>query len=719
VVDLASPGVGARERDAVGSIAVSRGRGERLPRGVCARSAALALVGVLVAGCGAGPTPTPSASRATPPTVEPADTAPTASGPSSAVTLATASPTSVATPAFADTLTVGWSPEIDGDGWPYVDYGFRNATDAAFYGWDLISPGSVVYNGLYRYDAALAAVPDLADGPCLPRGDGTVIRCRIVETTFHDGTPVTADDVAYSFRLLERPRFSGLSWYTPNFADARVVDPRTVDFVLASVDPAFLTDVLPWVPIMPRHAVEAAYAAFVAATRDLRAADLTKLADAIDEEAGRDPPVCTTRLDAVESLLARIGYPLYKEDFSRTGTFDACDYLRTASFQIRGAGEALGATGIDAVADAYWCLSTSHRPIGAGPYRLASEGPDRIHLEAWPGYHGGIAATRYVDFVPARGDGSDVIDGTVDVYQLPRLATLGPAFEATAASQGIRIATPPAPAYEALQFNVRPGRLFADLALRKAMQLCIDLPRAVDAATGGTGIPVYSAVTPGTWADDPTLPKPARDTAAARALIEGAGWRLGADGVYAKDGVRLATEIVIRADDATRVKIADLIAHQARDCGMDLRSHPTKWDEIQATFFAYPYLVPGTDRPFDIYIGAFGGPTDPANKLSVLASSSINDKLGEYGDNYVGFSDPTLDRLLTAANATYDQATRARLYREAQQEVAAKLPYLYLYAYSGYDVLRAGLATADGPLDLDVPNWTWQPERLVVGKGAQ
>ena len=283
--------------------------------------------------------------------------------------------------------------------------------------------------------------------------------------------------------------------------------------------------------------------------------------------------------------------------------------------------------------------------------------------------------------------------------------------------RGSAIATPPAPAYEALQFNVRPGRLFADIGLRKALQLCIDLPRDVDAATGGTGIPVYGPMTPGTWADDPTLPRPARDTVAARRLIEADGWRPGTDGVYAKDGVRLATEILIRADDATRVKIADLIAHQARDCGMDIRSHPTKWDEIGATFFQYPYLVPGTKTPFDIYIGAFGGPTDPANRLSVLASSSINDTPGAYGDNYIGFSDPALDRLLTAANSTYDQATRARLYREAQQEVAAKLPYLYLYAYSGYDVLRAGLATADGPLDLDVPNWTWQPERLVVRRG--
>ncbi|MEI8334602.1 MAG: ABC transporter substrate-binding protein, partial [Chloroflexota bacterium] len=544
-----------------------RGRGPRPPGGAAARAAAVLVVALLVAGCGSGTAPSPLATQPVDPAV---DSSATAAPPSTTPAPALGTPA----PAYGDTLTIGWSPELDPYGSPYALYGYRNATDAAALGSHRITLGSVVYSGLYRFDARFNAVPDLADGPCVPQGDGTVIRCRLVETTFHDGTPVTADDVTYSFRLLLRPAFSGYIWSVGGRVEARVVDQRTVDFVLATVDPTFLTEELPWIPILPRHAVEAAYAAFSAATRDLKAADLTKLADDIDEETGRDPPVCTTRLDEVDALLPRIGFPLYREDFSRTGTFDACAYMRNASGQIRTAAAALGATGIDAVADAYWCLSFSHRPIGAGPYRLVSQDADRIHLEAWPGYHGGPAATRYVDFVPARGDGTDVLDGSVDIYQVPTHATLGAAFETTASARGVRIATPPGAGYEALQFNVRPGRLFADVELRKALQLCVDLPRDVDAATGGAGTPVYGPLMPGTWAYDPSVPQPARDVAAARALIENAGWTTGADGVYAKDGIRLAAVIPVRGDAADRVKMADLIAAQARDCGMDLRANP-------------------------------------------------------------------------------------------------------------------------------------------------
>ena len=90
--------------------------------------------------------------------------------------------------------------------------GFRSATEGGCctgMAPKQIDVGSVVYSRLYRQDARYGAVPDLTDGPCLPQADPKVIRCRIIETTFQDGTPLAADDVAYSFRLFGRDAFSG------------------------------------------------------------------------------------------------------------------------------------------------------------------------------------------------------------------------------------------------------------------------------------------------------------------------------------------------------------------------------------------------------------------------------------------------------------------------------------------------------------------------------
>ena len=93
------------------------------------------------------------------------------------------------------------------------------------------------------------------------------------------------------------------------------------------------------------------------------------------------------------------------------------------------------------------------------------------------------------------------------------------------------------------------------------------------------------------------------------------------------------------------------------------------------------------------------------------SSSGVNTNMGT---NIIGFADPVLDRLVTAGKSTYDEAERASLYRQVQQELAEQLPYLFLWGAASYDIARSAVRNVDGPLDLAAPNWAWQPERLVV-----
>jgi ABC-type transport system substrate-binding protein len=670
----------------------------RVARRAGAWAAAAVLVASLAGGCGSQQTPSPAA-------------APSAT-PAGSVPVTTPAPT----PARADTMRIG------GDvGWYR---GWLVGTEES--GVPALTFGRLVYSGLYRYDGHDSAVPDLADGPCfVPAADGRVIRCRLIETTFQDGTPLTADDVAYTYQVFQRPVMNNCCTLTPNLKEVRVVDPRTVDFVLGSVDPTFLTGVLPMIPILSRHSIEAAVAAFDAATKDLTAKGLAKLADTIDAETKADPPVCgDVRVAQVDAIYRRLGFHVYHEDLLKeNGEFDPCGWLENAAYNLGlapsyggGVGWTLGLKGIDRVAGVVG-LSLFTRPdilVGTGPYRYATQDVDSVHLEAWPGYHGGMAATKHVDFVRAKGDGSDLDAGTVDI--LPG-AYLGSAFQATAPAHGVRVVTLPTGGYFVLTFNVRSGHLFADRALRQALQLCIDLPRDVDAATGGAGTPIYGPVLPGSWGDDPSLPTPPRDTAAARALIEGAGWQLGADGVYTKDGVRLAAKVLVKASQPDRVKMVDLIALQARDCGMDLQGRQLLDDAI-GTVFTYPHDIPGTKTPFDLMLSGWSGGADP-DMASIYTSSAITDAKHPDGGggatgNFGGFSDPAFDHLIAAGRTTYDQAERTRIYRQAQEELASQVPAIFLWAGNSYDALRSAVTTTDGPLDLTVPNWAWQPERMVV-----
>jgi len=658
-------------------------------RALGAWAAAGILVATLVAGCG---------TQATPSVGSPAP------GASAVAPVATPAQTD-APAAYADTLRVGWVPGLlpTTTSMP-VAYAYRGLPGTLT---PAISFTFVVYGGLYRFDAHYGVVPDLADGPCfVPVADDRVIRCRLVEATFHDGTPVTSDDVAYSFDLWQR-----VGGMAPG-VEFRVVDPRTIDFSLPSIDPTFLTEVLPWTQVLPRHAIETAYADLAARTNGLTAGGLNELVAAIGNELSSDPPVCTTRLAQVDDLMAKLGVHLYREDFvGENGAFDPCWYMQFAGDEIAIVAASLDATGLDAVAQALTLLIPLRPFPGTGPYRLVSETADRVHLEAFAAYRGGVPATRYLDFVPTQAGGSDLESGAVDLLQQ---ADLGAAFRATAAARGVRVATPPSLGYYSLLFNVRPGRLFADPALRRALHLCIDLPRDVDAATGGSGVAIYGPVLPGSWGDDPDLPKPPRDVAAARRLIEAAGWVPGADGVYAQGGVRFATPILVRANKEDRVRLADLVASQARDCGMDLASQPSSFDDLLEMLDTFPHDIPGTSTPFDLYVGGYAIGPDPSDGLSMFATSQASDPTHPDNPNTGGFSDPAFDELLDGAKATYDQAERARLYRRAQEELAGQVPAIFLWVDTGYDALRSAVATIDGPLDIEPPNWAWQPERMVV-----
>ena len=200
--------------------------------------------------------------------------------------------------------------------------------------------------------------------------------------------------------------------------------------------------------------------------------------------------------------MARLGVHLHREDFAgENGTFDPCWYMQFAADEIAILAASLGSTGLDAVAQALTFVMLLRPLPGTGPYRLVSEAADRVHLEAFAAYHGGV---------PRRGTSTSCRRRPAAPAWSPERSTSfrtpiwGPPSGATAAERDVRVAALPSLGYYSLLFNVRPGRLFADRALRRALQLCVDLPRDIDAATGGGGIAIYAPVLPGSWGDDPT-----------------------------------------------------------------------------------------------------------------------------------------------------------------------------------------------------------------------
>lgn len=573
-----------------------------------------------------------------------------------------------------------------------------------------------VHAALYRYDDTLSPVPDLAAEPCAIGDDQVTITCRLADATFHDGSPVTADDVAYTFELARRSgcTFTGYLTCFDTLERVRAVDQRSVEFTLSAPDATFLTLALPLVMIESRASIEAQYAPLADAPLDRAALDamLGEIAAAVD---GGDA-ACEPLVEDAEALFGEIGMTVPpRAAFERIGEggFDPCAALHFARYRIERILASDDADGLEAVAAAYGALPLNWQPIGAGPWRVADRlGGNRLLLEAATEHHLGPPATRQLELrlLPADGSAAEaMVDGEVDWIPNQFIG-----FEALESVDGARILTYEAPGFAYLAFNLREGRLFADANIRAALEHCIDKPASVDAATGGDGTVIYSPIEPISWAYRDDLPRVERDVAEGRRLIEESGWRMGPDGVYERDGQRLATDVFAGDFDAPRVRFMDLVAEQARDCGFDLRVVPADMSTVLEPLNTYPHVPGGYEEPFDAVFLAWIHGWDPSDILFDSRFASSEENPG--GANVMGYVNPEVDALLDAGIATYDQRERARIYREFQTILAEDRPVLFAWAYRLRDAIATGVRMADGTeINERSGYWWWRLEELSLG----
>jgi peptide/nickel transport system substrate-binding protein len=130
--------------------------------------------------------------------------------------------------------------------------------------------GFLINSFLLRTDASGRLIPDLAlEVPTLANGgispDGRTLRYRLrTDARWHDGKPVTADDVVFSLRLPMRSDIdvADRSGYR-EIADARALSPHVVEVRLArayapAVQTLLATSANQPYPVLPRHLLGAA-----------------------------------------------------------------------------------------------------------------------------------------------------------------------------------------------------------------------------------------------------------------------------------------------------------------------------------------------------------------------------------------------------------------------------------------------------------------------------
>ncbi|MFF2553308.1 ABC transporter substrate-binding protein [Nocardia sp. NPDC058058] len=200
-----------------------------------------------------------------------------------------------------------------------------------------------------------------------------------------------------------------------------------------------------------------------------------------------------------------------------------------------------------------------------------------------------------------------------------------------------------------LQPNVTRGAL-RDPAVRNALLTAINRKELVDTVLGPQfkyATSVLASATPG-YLDLSSRVK--FDQAAAKKILDDAGWVPGADGIRVKDGQRLSFGVLFSAVFAGNQAILELTQQQVRAVGIDLRLEPVSVAESTTR---------QNNKDYDVtYYNVSRADGDILRQFAVngrnLNARSETDKL-----------DTLLDQQLAAT----DNAVRTRLLGEAQNAV--------------------------------------------------
>jgi peptide/nickel transport system substrate-binding protein len=182
------------------------------------------------------------------------------------------------------------------------------------------------------------------------------------------------------------------------------------------------------------------------------------------------------------------------------------------------------------------------KPIGIGPFKYVRwDRASDVILEPNPLYWRGLPKLKQIIFkiIPRRDTALAELQGE----ELDMWWPIGGAYLAQIQKlQPYTVLRQPGYMYNHLDFNVTRPRV-SDPAVRRAMLLATDRVYIRDTIGHGIGI-VQDEVAPATSPYfDPTTAVTKYDPAAANALLDKAGWKLGADGIRAKNGIKLNIEL--------------------------------------------------------------------------------------------------------------------------------------------------------------------------------
>lgn len=296
-------------------------------------------------------------------------------------------------------------------------------------------------------------------------------------------------------------------------------------------------------------------------------------------------------------------------------------------------------------------------PVCAGPYKFVERVPqDRIVFEKFPDYwdKANVHIDRVV-FLP-------IVDATVRLANLKSGGldlierVLATDIKDVRADKNLRLSTALELGYQGVDINVGNGPaaknpLGQSAKVRQALNLAIDRNALNQVVFNGEFVPGNQWVSPENPYYQKAFPVPARDVDKAKALLREAG-------VTGPINV----DFMVPKGAETQA-VAEVIQAMAAEVGINMK--------IRVTEFATS-LKQAEQGNYQAFLLAWSGRTDPDGNTYIFHKCKAP-------QDYPGYCNPEVDKLLDEARVPSDLAARKAIYEKLTKIILDDNPKIYLY----------------------------------------
>ena len=326
------------------------------------------------------------------------------------------------------------------------------------------------------------------------------------------------------------------------------------------------------------------------------------------------------------------------------------------------------------------CTDQNFGPIGTGPFMVTEfKTNDTVSLAANPNYRDPAKPAFATVTLKGGGDAEAAARAVMQTGEFDYAwnTQINPELQAQMASGGkgvfvngfgtlverieMNMTDPSADLPEGERSTVKHAHpILSDIKVRTALSMAIDRQLLVDVGYGTAGRPTCNLVpAPENFASDNTGCIP-QQMDAAKALLDEAGWKVGADGIREKDGKKLHL-LYQTSVNPVRQDFQALVKGWWTELGVDV-----ELKSIDASvYFGGDAGSPDTFQKFyadvEMYANNFDG-TDPEPYLAQYLCNKIPGPDNQWqGENINRFCDPAYDALVAEMATTADMAKRGEL----------------------------------------------------------